>query len=61
MVYDVRIKNKNEIVKYAVEAEIIICLDFIFSVCNIFIAGRKRGFSWKERKLNEDEKRKDTV
>ena len=30
MVYDVRIKNKNEIVKCAVEAEFIFCLDFYF-------------------------------
>jgi len=42
MVYDVRIKNKNKIVKCAVEAELIFCLDFIFSACHIFIAGRIR-------------------
>lgn len=42
MVYDVRIKIENEIVKCAVEAEFIFCLDFYFSVCHIFIAGRIR-------------------
>ena len=47
MVYDVKIKTENEIVKRAVEARVIFCLDFYFSVCHIFIAGRKDDFYGK--------------
>jgi len=36
MVYDVRIKIENEIVKCAVEAEFIFCLDFYFFCLSYF-------------------------
>ena len=56
MVYDVRIKNKNKIVKCAVEAEFIFCLDFIFLPV-IFLSQAekddfygKRGSSMKMKK-----------
>jgi len=41
MVYDVRIKDKNKIVKCAVEAEFIFCLDFYFFCLSYFYCRQK--------------------
>ena len=61
MVYDVRIKNKNKIVKCAVEAEFIFCLDFYFFCLSYFYRRQKKMIFMEREEVNEDKKRKDTV